>query len=432
MNFTGQGFKRTRTAISLGATMLAALIALSGCGKPATSDHAEAEAGHEAGGAEEVVRGPRGGRLFEAEDLRLELLIAEEGIPPEFRAYLYDGKGRHLDRVEGSLHVTLDRFGGRRDSLGFNAEGDRFRSTASVEEPHSFAARVVLDRGGKRHEWTYAQREGRVDLSPEAIRQAGLRAAPASAREIAVTVETPGEVRLNGEAVVQVHPRYAGVVRRLAVRLGDTVKKGDLVAVVQSNESLAEYEIAAPIGGTVVSREAIDGQAVDQMSPLCTIADLSTVWVDFALYPQIAGLVRRGQAATVAMASSGNGLVARGTVSYVGPILEQDTRVSYGRIVLPNSERRWQPGLYVTVRATVEQLRARVAVPEEAIVRTSRGAGVFRASGASFELQPVVVGKSDGRWTEITEGVLPGDSVVVANAYLLKAELGKSEATHDH
>lgn len=421
----------------LGFCLLALAMALFGCGSggkggEASHEHEGEEAGEHADAEAGAALGPRGGRLFEQGGLRLELLIVEDGIPPEFRVYLYDAKGKPHERVDGTLYVTLDRFGGRRDSLPFRAEGDRFRSTKTVDEPHSFDARIVLTHGGQRREWSYTQREGRVSLSPEAIERARLRVEPAGPRDIAVGVETPGEVRLNGETVVQVHPRYSGVVRRLAVRLGDTVAKGDLVAVIQSNESLADYEIMAPIGGTVVNREIVDGQSVDQGSVLCTIADISTVWVDFALYPQLAGKVRRGQEAVVRAAAAEAGLEATGTVSYVGPLLEQDTRVSYGRVVLPNARGAWQPGLYVTVTAMVERFRADVAVPENAIVRTSRGPGVFRASGQEFELQPVALGRSDGRWTEITEGLRAGDPIVTANSYLLKSELGKSEATHDH
>jgi cobalt-zinc-cadmium efflux system membrane fusion protein len=416
--------------------VLIAFLAVPACGKPGTKADEGANGDHADDHAEETAHGPRGGRIFDGDGFRLELLIAEEGIPPEFRAYVYSPGGKPFEKVEGSLHVVLDRFGGRRDSIAFRTEGGSFRSTRTVVEPHSFEARVVLDRSGKRDAWTYSQHEGRVGLNPEAVDRAGIRTGTIAPRDIAVTVETPGEVRLNGEAVVQVHPRYAGVVRRLPIRLGDIVEKDQLVAVIQSNESLAEYEVTAPIRGTVVSRDIVDGQSVDRESVVCTIADLTTVWVDFALYPQIAGRVRRGQNAIVRNAAGGTGAAsggaASGIISYVGPLLEQDTRVSYGRIVLPNPRQRWQPGLYVTVITTVERVRADVVVPEEAIVRTSRGSGVFRASGSSFELQPVVTGRTDGQWTEIAEGLHRGDSVVISNAYLLKAELGKSEATHDH
>jgi cobalt-zinc-cadmium efflux system membrane fusion protein len=80
----------------------------------------------------------------------------------------------------------------------------------------------------------------------------------------------------------------------------------------------------------------------------------------------------------------------------------------------------------------VDRFSARVAVPEAAIVRTSRGPAVFRAAGSTFELQPVSPGRSDGEWTEIVAGLEAGARVVTRNAFLLKAELGKSEASHDH
>ena len=65
-------------------------------------------------------------------------------------------------------------------------------------------------------------------------------------------------------------------------------------------------------------------------------------------------------------------------------------------------------------------------------MRTARGPAVFRADGSTFELQPVETGASDGEWTEIVQGLLAGDRFVSRNAFLLKAELGKSEATHEH
>jgi cobalt-zinc-cadmium efflux system membrane fusion protein len=113
-------------------------------------------------------------------------------------------------------------------------------------------------------------------------------------------------------------------------------------------------------------------------------------------------------------------------------LLEQDTRVSYGRVVLDNHERRWQPGLYVTASVTIERVDVAVAVPEEAIVRMPDGPAVFRAEGNRFEPQPVVIGRSDGLRTEIVQGLESGARVVVKNAFLLKAELGKSEAGHEH
>jgi cobalt-zinc-cadmium efflux system membrane fusion protein len=385
------------------------------------------ESAHEEGES----RGPQGGRLFKGDGFQLELWIEETGIPPEFRAKLYDGNGEKSAPADGRLTVILERFAGRRDSIGFHVVGDRFQSVRTVKEPHSYNARIALERGGKRHEWTFEQQEGRVELVPAAVASAGIQSGTAGPRLIEVHVETTGEIRLNAERVIQVRPRFPGVVQQLEKRLGDTVRPDELLAVIHSNESLTDYEIRATMSGTVVSREVAVGQTADHETVLYTIADLSTVWADVALYPQIAGQVRRGQRVRI-RAAAGDTVQTTGTLSYVGPLLEQDTRVSRGRIVLPNVRGQWQPGLFVTAQIVVDQARVDVAVPEAAIVRTSRGPAVFRAEESTFELQPVAVGRTDGVWTEIVDGLESGARIVVSNAYLLKAELGKSEATHAH
>lgn len=413
------------------AALLLAMAIGSGCdrGRQASEEH-----GHEPGLAhheEEGTRGPQGGRLFREDDLQLELLIAEDGIPPEYRAYLYDREGRPIEPGQARLAVVLERFGGRRDSLTFRAGKEFLRSEQTVEEPHSFDARLTLDHAGRRHAWSFSQREGRVELLPEAVREGGIEIGIAGPRPIEVRVETPGEVKLNAERVAQVRPRFPGVVQRLVRRLGDHVTAGDPLAVVHSNESLADYTIPAPLTGTIVARDVASGQAVDHETVLYTVADLSNVWVDFALYPRTAGQVRRGQPVHV-RSLSGDSLEAAGTISYVGPLLEQDTRVSYGRVALSNRGGRWTPGLYVTAAITVDRVHAAIAVPEDAIVRTTRGTAVFRAAGSTFEMQPVETGRSDGRWTEVLAGLEPGAAIVIRNAYLLKAELGRSGATHDH
>jgi cobalt-zinc-cadmium efflux system membrane fusion protein len=431
MSSNDRWHSQSRWALAFGASWMILLSLCVGCAR--TSNESAGHDEHEGSGdhAETVERGPQGGRLFKDGALQVELRIEETGIPPEFRAHLYDAKSRPLTVTDTRMSVVLERFGGRRDSLAFRAEGDRLRSVRSVVEPHSFKAHVIVEREGRRHEWKYEQHEGRVELATEAVAQAAIQTAQAGQRLIEVRIATPGEVRLNAERVVQVRPRFPGIAQKLLKRLGDPVQSGDLLAVVHSNESLSDYEIRSSMAGVVVAREVAVGQAVNHESVLYTIADLSTVWVDVALYPQIAGQVRRGQA--VRVRSEGGGSVeAEGTISYVGPLLEQDTRVSYGRVVLPNRDSRWQPGMFITAAIIVDRFRAAVAVPEEAIVRTSRGPCVFRAEGNVFELQPVTPGRSDGEWTEIVEGLESGARIVIRNAFLLKAELGKSEATHDH
>jgi cobalt-zinc-cadmium efflux system membrane fusion protein len=270
-----------------------------------------------------------------------------------------------------------------------------------------------------------------VVLAPAAIRNAGIRVGVAGPAAIAVVAEAPGEVHLDAERVLEVRPRYDGVVSAITKGIGDPVRAGEVVARVQSNESLADYDVTAAMGGVVIARSAVAGQAVGPDRVLLTIADLASVWVDFAIYPQHVGRIRPGLPVEV-VAHNRPDLTARGMVRYVGPLLEQDTRVSSARMVLPNPHGAWQPGLFVTARVELERARVPVAVPDAALVRTPEGAAVFVAGGGRFVQRAVTPGRSDGRTTEVVRGLAAGDSVVVAGAFVLRSELGKEEAGHEH
>jgi cobalt-zinc-cadmium efflux system membrane fusion protein len=325
--------------------------------------------------------------------------------------------------------------GARRRALGLGAaigigawllSGCGGARTEATSEPDADAREHGEHGGHAEHGEARA-----VELSPAAVRHARIEVAAAGPARLDVTVEAPGEVHLDAERVLEVRPRYAGVVREIRHRIGDHVAADQVVAVIQSNESLTDYEIASSMAGTVLARHVVTGQAVDHESVLLTIADLSSVWVDFAIYPQVVGRIRPGMTVSI-VAQNRPELRATGTIGYVGPLLEQDTRVSSARVVLANPRGEWQPGLFVAARVTLERVRVPVAVPEDAIVRTAEGPAVFRAEGTRFELQPVAVGRSDGHTTEVLSGIAPGDSVVVRNAFVLKSELGKGEVEHEH
>lgn len=383
--------------------------------------------GHE----DETARGPRGGRLFTADKFQLELTIEEQEGPPIFVAWLYDGRGDRLSPEGATMKVTLHRLGNRVDVISLSPIANHLRGDAVVHEPHSFDATIEFEYEGESHEFHFTQHEYRVELSREAVDRAEIVTQVVGPAHIDVRVSAPGEIRMNAEQMLIVRPRFAGVVTEMRKRLGDPVKSGEVLAIIQSNTSLTEYNITAPIAGHIVARSGMIGAAVDNGSVLYTLADLSSVWVDFAIYPQHVGIIKRGQPVTVTAATRSD-LVAEGKVSYVGPLLEEDTRVAHGRIVLPNPDGRWQPGLYVNVTAVVDHADVAVSVPDAAIIRSKFGPAVFVADGTTFEVQPVTLGRSDGILTEIVEGLEEGATVVVKNAYLLKAELGRGEATHDH
>jgi membrane fusion protein, heavy metal efflux system len=269
-----------------------------------------------------------------------------------------------------------------------------------------------------------------VKLSPEATHSAGIGVDTVGTHQIDVIVELPGEIKLNAERSVDVRPTYPGRIRTLHASLGTFVRRGEPLAVIYSNESLSDYTIEAPMSGTVVARPANPGAAIDRESVIYTLADLSSVWLDFPIYMQHIGRVRRGQLVHVRTEGGLTG-AATGTISYVGPVLDVDTRTTFGRVVLPNRGGQWQPGRLVTAAVVLERVTVPMAVPEDAIVRMGTGAAVFRADSAGFELQPVTSGRSDGAMTEIVSGLERGARVVTRNAFLLKAELEKEAGGHE-
>jgi len=267
---------------------------------------------------------------------------------------------------------------------------------------------------------------GQVVLSPASVQSAGIVVGVAGPATIDVTLQLPGEVEPDSSRVLTVRPRFPGVVHSLSKPVGALVVRGETIARIQSNESLTDYTVTSSMGGSVVARGAAVGEVVSPDTPLYTIVDLSDVWVEFAVYPHQLGSVRQGQEVLIRTQSE-PGPTASGRIAYVGPILSEATQVSQARVVLPNPGRRWQPGLFVNVTVITDRVQARVAVPDEAIVRTNEGPVVFITDGRSFLERRVETGRSDGRTTEILSGLGPGTKIAAKNAFVLRAELEKSQ-----
>lgn len=195
-------------------------------------------------------------------------------------------------------------------------------------------------------------------------------------------------------------------------------------------ESMARYEIRSPLDGMVIERNATVGEAVTAEERIFSVADLSSIWVDVTVYAKDLGAVHQGQEATVI--STDLGTDVRGRVSYVGPLVGQETRAATARIVLPNPGSRWRPGLFVTVRLVREATTVPLAVAAEAIQTFRDWQVVFVKYGDWFEARPLELGRSDGQWVEVLKGLAPGDQYAAANSFAVKAEIGKLGATHDH
>jgi cobalt-zinc-cadmium efflux system membrane fusion protein len=243
-------------------------------------------------------------------------------------------------------------------------------------------------------------------------------------------VELPGEIALNADKVAHIVPRFPGIALEVRKNLGDRVGEGEVLAVVQSNESVAPYDLKSFVAGTIVEKHITLGEFVRDDADVFVVADLSTVWAKISVYAKYLSTIRPG--ARVRLTTSGVEEVAEGTIDYVGPIVGERTRTGIARAVLPNVRGLWQPGLFVTARVVIDEFVAPIAVPDDAIQTIRDEPVVFVKEGREFEIRPVRLGRSDGKMVEILEGLQLGEEYVAAESYIFKAEFGKSEAGHEH
>ena len=195
-------------------------------------------------------------------------------------------------------------------------------------------------------------------------------------------------------------------------------------------EGLTRYEIRAPIDGLVIEKHAAIGEAVKEDATIFVVADLSTVWAEMTVYPKDLNKVKVGQQVTVRATALDT--TADGRVSYVGALVGEQTRSAIARVTLPNPDRAWRPGLFVTMELIEREARVPVTVAVGAIQDYRGGKAVFGRFGDVFEARPVELGRSDGKIVEITKGLAAGTPYAATNSYVLKADLGKAGTSHDH
>ena len=269
--------------------------------------------------------------------------------------------------------------------------------------------------------------DDRIRLEPEQAVKAGIGLATAGPASVRERLPLYGVVAPNAERVREVTARFPGVIRGISKRVGDAVRQGETLATVESNESLQTYPVVAPLSGVVTARNANPGEYAGD-SPLFTVADLSSVWVELSLFPRDIAKVRVGQPVRVRGADTAQS--ADGKVIYVAPFGSSSSQTLTARVLLDNSDRRWPPGLYVTAELTLSSTPVPLAVQSEALQTIDERTVVFVKDADGFVARTVTVGRNDGEISEVIAGIEAGEAYATTNSFILKAELGKGEAEH--
>lgn len=198
------------------------------------------------------------------------------------------------------------------------------------------------------------------------------------------------------------------------------------------NESLSRYEIIAPFDATVISKHITLGEMLKEDADAFEIADLSSVWVNLSIYQKDLPYVKQGQAVTV---SVGNGTPdAEGSIVYLEPLVRDRVRAAVARVVLPNPERKWRPGIFVKAKVIVDELDVPILIPTTGFQTIEGTPHVFVQTDAGFEARPAKIGRTNGSYVEIISGLKPGEQYAKDGTFVLKAALGKGDphAGHSH
>ncbi len=434
----GIGRTDIRFAVRLSALALTLLLAACGAGKPAAEDaHGEeggehAEEGHAEGEASEAeaAQGEHGGQMLEEDGYAVELAIAEDGTPPKYQAWLYRD-GKPLAATAGSVEVRLKRLGNvaEKHVLKPQADGSLMAST-EVREPHSFDVEVLSTISGKALRWTYPSYEGRTVIAEKIATDSGIRVRPAGPGVIADEHEVQGLLTPVEGRMANVMARFPGPIRSLRANVGDRVRAGQPLATIESNLSLTTYTVSSPIAGQVLARSASIGSVAGEGTALFEIADLSSLWVDLHIFGADAQHIVPGVPVTVTRMS--DGVSVDTTLERVLPGTATASQSTVARATIANADGLWRPGSSVKARITVDRQQTALVVPLSALQDFRDAQSVFIRVGDVYEVRPVELGKRDATQVEVLSGLRAGDSVVVEQSYLVKADIEKSGASHDH
>lgn len=269
-----------------------------------------------------------------------------------------------------------------------------------------------------------------VEIDPESARASGIEVESAGPVDMKSTLSLNGKIMPNEDRLAHIFARFPGVVKEVRKHLGETVKKGETLAIVESNESLESYPVASQIEGTVIRKHVTAGETVGAEEELFAITDLNSVWADFSVYRHDFSRLRKGQKVVVD-AGEGSGTVTS-ALAYLSPIGAEHTQTMTARATLPNSGGQWPPGLFIKGEVVLSEFRVPIAVKEGAVQKLEGKDVVFVNVGDGYEARPVKPGRRDGQWVEVVSGLAPGERYVTCNSYVIKADIGKAGAAHEH
>lgn len=375
----------------------------------------------------EPEKGPHRGRMLRDGDFAVELAIFETGVPPEFRVWVTNG-GEPVSPDSVDLQVKLTRLGNVVDDIRFRAEGDYLRGDTVIYEPHSFIVTLIAQYQGKTYRWDYDNFEGRTLIGDSVAKAMGITTEIAGNATLHQTIRVYGKLVFPPNAKRQIQARFDGVIKQMHVNLGESVSKGQTLITVESNESLKTYQIQAPMAGVVSEQFASAGEQTAGRT-LLEITNTDTLLAELAVYPADRSKVNVG--APVILSINGVDTPLSSIVSGSRAALRSDQAWLF-LAEINNTDGLLSAGLFVSGDIEVDTFEVPLAVKRSGLQSFRDFTVVYAKVGEEYEVRMLELGREAGPWVEVLGGLEPGTEYVTENSYIIKADIEKSGASHDH
>jgi cobalt-zinc-cadmium efflux system membrane fusion protein len=375
----------------------------------------------------EEAKGPNGGKLLEKNGFAVEVTIFESGIPPEMRLFFYQNGGL-IESNKVEANVILDRLGGSQDQLKFTSEKEYLVSDQEVVEPHSFDVTINAEYNNLSYQWKYANHEGRAEISDRLLKLSKIKTENIKPQELAFSDTLFGVISVPNDKLFNLHAAYPGLVKKIHVKIGEKVKKGQRLATLQNTQTIQNYYLQSPADGEVSNILVNIGDRADE-AVLIELTDLSEVWVDLSAFPENIERLVIGQ--KVELYDLHQHKRADSSITYIAPIMTGG-HIARARALVSNPDGHWRPGMHIKADIEIKKRQVALAVKESAIQSFRGMPVVFAKYGNTFEVRMVELGESNGEYVEVLSGIKPGTEYVTENSFLLKADVLKDGASHDH
>lgn len=228
----------------------------------------------------------------------------------------------------------------------------------------------------------------------------------------------------------QEHQAELAAARQKLLLLGLT--KAQVSALNDASQVQSEVTVPAPSAGIITTRNVNVGQVVTMADSLFSVTDLSTVWVIGNIYEKDFAALRTGAGVQIT-SQAYPGRTFRGTIAYVDPRVDMQTRTAQVRIEVANPNQMLKLGMFVDVALNAPGTQQALVVPKAALQTVGADQVVFVPAGPGrFQMRKVQIAEETGEYARVISGVNAGEKVVTEGSFFLRAEMGRSAPSQIH